>query len=236
MRTSVIIPTYNERGNITPLIDEILRFCPEAEVIVVDDDSPDKTWQAVDEKAKRDERVLLIRRVGRRGLVTAIQEGIDKSKREVVVWMDSDFSMPPGVIPSMLERLENNDIVVASRYVKGGRDKRPSFIRIFSSWILNKFARYILGTKVKDLTSGFVAARKDVFKNLSLSGTYGEYFIRLISEAERKGYRTEEIPYICSPRFKGQTKTSPGLLKFLSLGMLYLIMIFKIRFSKAKRL
>ncbi|MGB2661609.1 MAG: polyprenol monophosphomannose synthase [Candidatus Omnitrophota bacterium] len=234
MKTSVIIPTYNERENITPLVEEVLRNCPESEIIVVDDDSPDKTWQAVEEISKKDNRVVLVRRIGERGLTSAIQEGIKRSSKDTVVWMDSDFSMPPSAIPSMIGQLENSDIVVGSRYVKGGKDARGSFIRVLFSRALNVFGKLLLGTKVKDLTSGFVAAKRSVFDTISLSGNYGEYFIKFIYEAEKKGYSTKEVPYANVPRFKGETKTDPDIFRFFSLGWGYLAMILKLRFSKVK--
>src|SRR5688500_5538138 len=95
---SVILPTYNEADNIVPLIEEVRRAVGDAEIVVVDDDSPDGTWRRVEEARPE---VRLLRRVGRRGLTSAIREGIQASRGERVAWMDCDFSTPPEVLPRL---------------------------------------------------------------------------------------------------------------------------------------
>ena len=95
-KVSVILPTYNEKDNIPLLISEIFRQLPyETEIIVVDDDSPDGTWQVVEEMAKENQNLRLLRRVDKKGLVSALNDGIAVSEGDVVAWMDSDLSMPP---------------------------------------------------------------------------------------------------------------------------------------------
>lgn len=232
MAASIIIPTYNEKENIGVLIGGILEAVPEAEVIVVDDNSPDKTWQFVEEMAKKDKGIVLIRRADEKGLASAIQKGIDSASNDIVGWMDSDLSMPPILIPEMIKELESSDIVIGSRYAAGGADKRASFLRILCSRILNDFARLLLGTNARDLTSGFVVAKKKVFRDLFLSGVYGEYCIKFLYEAERKGYKTRELAYVCNPRFKGETKTAPGLIHFFTLGLAYLAVVFRLSFFR----
>ena len=214
MKTTVVIPTYNERENIQKLVSEILTLPLDIKVLVVDDDSPDGTWEVAEELGRMDCRVSVLRRIGRKGLTTAIAEGVAAIDTEAVVWLDADCSHPPEVIQSMVRKLTDYDIVVASRYVQGGSDKRQLPLRVLASRWLNLFARFFLSTKVMDLTSGFVAAKKDVFTRVRISGDYGEYCIRFISDAERRGFKTTEVPYSNIPRFRGMTKTDASLLKF----------------------
>ncbi len=111
---TVILPTYDERDNIPILIEGILcHVRPPVQVLVVDDNSPDGTWQVVDEIARRDQRVRLIRRMTERGLTSALWAGIQAADTDVVSWMDCDLAMPPEAIPALLERLEAGaDIVL----------------------------------------------------------------------------------------------------------------------------
>ena len=118
---SVILPTYNESQNVQELILAILNCMePAPEIIVVDDDSPDGTWEIVTKIQAEHPNVELLRRTGKRGLATAVAEGIANSRGDVIVWMDSDFSHPPALIPQMVKALEHCSIALASRYTKGG--------------------------------------------------------------------------------------------------------------------
>jgi dolichol-phosphate mannosyltransferase len=110
---SVVLPTYNERENIGLLIEGILKHVQRpVEVVVVDDDSPDGTWQVVQSMAGKDGRVRLIRRTTERGLTSALMAGIRASRGQVIAWMDCDLSMPPEVLPDLLEVTERVDLAV----------------------------------------------------------------------------------------------------------------------------
>ncbi len=139
---TVILPTYNERGNAPVLIGDILPCVREpVRVLVVDDNSPDGTWQVVEEIAAADERVRLMRRTTERGLTSAIQAGIRAADTEAVSWMDVDLAMPADVIPQLLARLEAGaDIAVGSRYVRGGSDPGHSLMARSFSIVINRFA------------------------------------------------------------------------------------------------
>jgi len=118
VHVSVVLPTYNERDNIYPLIQALLNHLADAspEIIVVDDDSPDGTWQVVAEVAAQDERVRLLRRLDERGLTSAIAAGIEQARGDIVVWMDCDFSMPPEVVPRLVAAVDGGyDLAVGSR-------------------------------------------------------------------------------------------------------------------------
>lgn len=235
MRESIILPTYNERVNIGALLREILEKVNPAEVIVVDDDSPDRTWEVV--KNFDDPRVKLIRRTDERGLTSAIKRGITSAIGDVVVWMDCDFSMPPSVIPELLKAVEEYDIAIGSRYVDGAKDDRESLRERAGSWIINRLARFILDPSINDYTSGFVAARKKIFSpdsetfsGVHLKGDYGEYCIDLLYSAKRKGFTIKEIPYVCITRRHGESKTATNIFKYLKRGMGYIYTILRLKF------
>jgi dolichol-phosphate mannosyltransferase len=230
IQISVILPTYNEAENIIPLIQEILTQVPsESEIIVVDDDSPDRTWEAVEGLGKKEPRVRLLRRIGRKGLTSALQEGINLSKGQYVFWMDCDFSMPPDKIPELLKALEDHEIAMGSRYIPGGEEKGHSLMGSFLSRVICWLASLILNPAIKDFTSGYIGIRREVLKTLPLRGDYGEYFIELIYKAYKKGYRIKEIPYRCLPRRSGESKTATHLWGYLKRGRKYLAAIIRLR-------
>jgi len=224
---SVILPTYNERDNIGPLIDAVLRALPQAEVIVVDDDSPDLTWQVVARKAEANSRVRLIRRTAERGLTSAIARGIAESRRPVVAWLDCDFAMPPRRLPDLLVPIlaGQADIVIGTRYQPGGRDAGHSLTGRLFSQTINRFASLLLGSEITDWTSGFVMARREVFQRVDLRGDYGEYCIDLLCRARRAGFRVSEVPYVCESRRSGESKTAAHALGYLRRGWKYVVVI-----------
>ena len=232
MTVSVILPTYNEQETIVSLIGEILSVIPGAEVLVVDDDSPDRTWALVEQTFTGDPRVRVLRRIGRRGLPSALAEGIAHAKGEAVAWLDADGSMPAAVIPGLLAGLRDAELAVASRYVPGGEDARTSRLRVGTSWLVNRFAAALLGWGVRDYTSGFIAVRQAVLDRVPLRTdyAYGDYCIDFLYRAQKAGVRIEEIPYRCEERRGGETKTAPDLRQFIVLGLAYLASIVRLRF------
>jgi len=230
VKVSVVLPTYNEADNIIPLIREILSYIPrESEILVVDDDSPDRTWEAVEAFGQQDSRVRLLRRIGRKGLTSALQEGIHLSQGETIFWMDCDFSMPPDKIPELLRALDDHDIAMASRYIPGGEERGHSPLGSFLSRVICALSSWVLSPAIKDYTSGYIGARREVLEALPLRGDYGEYFIDLIYRAYKRGYRIKEIPYQCLPRRSGESKTATHLWGYLSRGRKYLATIVRLR-------
>lgn len=220
---TVILPTYNERGNIPSLIQGILAAVhTPVKVLVVDDNSPDGTSEIVAEIASQEPRVSLICRKNERGLTSAIWTGIQAADTDVVAWMDCDLAMPPETIPLLLERLTAGaDIAVGSRYVRGGSDPGHSLMARAFSMTINAFAALLLGRHVRDYTSGFIAARRPVFDKIALLGDYGEYCIDLLARAPRLGFRVEEVPYTCGARFSGESKTGASFTDYLQRGWKY---------------
>ena len=230
---SVILPTYNEGQVIFGVVHDILSAVPSAEVRVVDDDSPDRTWQTVEDAFARDDRVRVLRRIGRRGLPSALADGIALARGEVVVWLDADGSMPADVIPRLVAATGEADVAVASRYVAGGSDARDSRLRILASQAINRLGTLCLGGPVRDWTSGFVAARRSALKRVPLRThyVYGDYCIDFLYRAGRAGLRVVEVPYRNVERRAGESKTSPDLRRFASLGLRYLGTILQLRWE-----
>jgi dolichol-phosphate mannosyltransferase len=231
---TVILPTYNERENVPVLISDILHHVhTPVEVLVVDDNSPDGTWQVVSEIAAADPRVRLLHRKTERGLTSAIRAGIEAARTDAVSWMDVDLAMPAGVIPQLLARLNAGaDIAVGSRYVPGGRDVGHSFMARAFSVTINLAAALLLGLGVRDYTSGFVMARRAVFDRLTLRGDYGEYCIDFLARAQRLGYRVVEVPYTCGARMSGESKTGASFRDYIRRGWKYVTTILRLAVTR----
>lgn len=230
-RVSIVLATYNERENIVDTIESIFEHLKDpVEVIVVDDDSADQTWQLVE--GLGDPRVVVIRRVDTRGLASAFNRGIIESRGEIVGWMDADMCMPPSMLPAMVEKLNEYDIVVGSRYAPGGEDDRAP-LRVISSRLINGLAGVVLGYGIKDYDSGFVVLRRTVFNKVSIIPTgYGAYFMEFLYTCRKKGLTVYEMPYVFRDRAKGISKSAPSIFKFFKTGMQYVIRIFTARLRR----
>lgn len=230
-RVSIILATYNERENILDTIGSIFEHVKDpVEVIVVDDDSADETWKLV--RDLNHSRVTIIRRVATRGLASAFNRGIIESRGQVVGWMDADMCMPPSMLPAMIEKLNEYDIVVGSRYAKGGKDDRAT-LRVISSRLINGLARLVLGFGIKDYDSGFVVLRRSVFDKVSIIPTgYGAYFMEFLYTCRKKGLTVYEMPYLFRDRAKGISKSAPSIYRFFKTGMQYVVRIFIARLRR----
>ncbi|MDP3791555.1 MAG: glycosyltransferase [Candidatus Omnitrophota bacterium] len=230
---SIILPTYNESENIITLINALFGSIKgPLEVVVVDDDSPDMTWKIVQECKRPGVKVI---RRNERGLPSAIDRGLKESEGDIVGWMDADMSMPPSALPEMLKSLDRFDIVIGSRYVRGGKDARSLF-RVITSRIINWFAQALLGFDIKDYDSGFIVFKKNVLQKVPFPSKkgYGDYFIEFVFKCKKAGFRIKEIPYVFQDRKKGTSKTTASLSGFFSLGFGYLKRIVCIRFAGPK--
>ena len=231
---TVILPTYNERENIPILIAGILASVhTPVQVLVVDDNSPDGTWQVVQEIAAQEPRVRLLHRTTERGLTSAIWAGIQAADTGAVSWMDCDLAMPPETIPLLLDRLNAGaDVAIGSRYVRGGKDVGHNLMARAFSVTINTFASFLLGWGVRDYTSGFVAARRSVFDKIRLQGDYGEYCIDFLGRAQRLGLRVQEVPYICGSRLHGESKTGADVGDYLRKGWKYVVTVLTLAFGR----
>lgn len=233
---SVILPTLNEKDNIINLINSVESVLKGRifEIIVVDDDSIDGTWTLVEERSNADPLVCLIHRTSGACLTSALWEGIEESNGDILVWMDADFSMPPEKIPALVSEVERGaDMAVGSRFVEGGSDERgPEYrLQMFLSRAFYWLSSIFLDSSFRDYTSGFIAIRADVVKDLGLRGNYGEYFIDLIYRAILRGYSFVEIPYVLTPRAYGESKTATSFYGYFKCGWKYLRTLVRLRLS-----
>ena len=170
-RVSIIIPTYNEVDNVRQLIRELHDALQgmDYQIVVVDDNSPDGTYYAVKHIAERDSRILLLWRPGKLGLASAVIHGFKASNGSLVVMMDSDLSHKPHDLRNLLLAAGCADIVIGSRYVRGGTIVGMSPYRQLASRTSIWVSRKILGLDVRDTTSGFAVFRREVLDSLALN-------------------------------------------------------------------
>jgi dolichol-phosphate mannosyltransferase len=218
MKTLVIIPTYNESENIRAMVPALYKQAPEVDVLVVDDNSPDGTSQVVKEMSKEYPHVHLLFREKKEGLGRAYLAGFNwglEHGYEALVEMDADFSHRPEDLPFLLEKLEDCDAVVGSRWVPGGRTVNWGWGRQAISRGGSFYARCILGYSVRDWTGGFNAWRREVLQGISLSTIQSEGYsfqIELKYRALRKGFQVEECPITFEERRLGQSKMSSKIV------------------------
>jgi dolichol-phosphate mannosyltransferase len=217
---SIVLPTYNESQNIVRVLDTIAEAVPvdsAAEIIVVDDNSPDGTADIASRYAKNilDNNKLhieLIRRKAKLGLSSAILAGVQSATGDVIVVMDGDLSHPPQIIPSIVRELQDPeyDIVVASRYIKGGSIRGWPFKRRLMSKGATKIAQYGLGIDVKDPVSGFFAFRRHIIQGVNFDALGYKMLLEILVKA--KGARVKEVPYTFTNRRKGTSKLNNSVM------------------------
>jgi dolichol-phosphate mannosyltransferase len=220
---SVIVPTFNERDNVTTLfrrLEAALAGCA-WEVIFVDDNSPDGTWDVVRDLARQDRRVRCIRRIGRRGLSGACIEGILASSAPCAAVLDADLQHDETQLPKMLALLEAGeaDLVVGSRYIEGGSADSFNRQRAGASVLATEVAKRVLRVKIKDPMSGFFMIRSDRFEQLAPQlSTQGFKILLDIVATARGQLRIREIPFTFGSRLHGESKLdSMVALDFLGL-------------------
>ena len=201
---SIILPTFNERENILPLISAIEEALGNYtyEILVVDDQSPDGTAEVVE--AIKNSRVRVIVRSQDKGYAKSILCGIENSKAQTIIMMDSDFNHSPSDLPRMLELLVDNDLVSASRFLKGGAMSPPW--RAFASWMFNVFIRRITGSQLTDHLFGFFVIKRAVLSNIPTGDIFygfGDYGIRLLYYLNKAHAKILEVPSVCGRRRTG---------------------------------
>tara|TARA_Y100000310_G_scaffold283462_2_gene305443 strand:- start:1919 stop:2683 length:765 start_codon:yes stop_codon:yes gene_type:complete len=206
---SVVLPTYNEEDGIKRMIDtvsSVLKGKYKYEIIVVDDNSSDKTPEIID--SYKDGNVVALHRYHVKGIFSAIVDGIKAARSNNVIMMDADFSHPPAKIPEMLSYLQEADIVSCSRFAAGGGVEMPAFKKL-ATVSLNTCLRLVLGFKVTDFTGGFHALKRDRFLALKFryKAQWGEFDMELFYRALRRGYVIKEIPFVYKFREEGQSKS-----------------------------
>ncbi|MDP6561885.1 MAG: glycosyltransferase [Candidatus Peribacteraceae bacterium] len=234
---SVVMPSYNERENIPEAVHRIADTLGDSlyEIIIVDDNSPDKTWELVEEMHKEDARVKVIRRIDKRGLASALADGTNAAEGDIIVWLDCDLGIPPEDITKLVAKLPEYDIAIGSRYVPGGMDTRHKF-RGFLSTVFNFYTRMILGRHFWDWTSGFAAAKKEIMRQCPLTEDgFGEYFIEWVYMCTLRDYKMVEVPYCYGLRKAGESKTDSDIRVFLKLAFNYARRVLQIRMKHGSR-
>lgn len=228
----IIIPTYNELENIGPITAAIFENLPEAEILVVDDNSPDGTGKKADELAAQDARIHVMHREGKQGLGKAYLAGFKwalERDYQYVFEMDADFSHDPKRLPAFLEAAKNGaDLVLGSRYVEGGGTVNWGLSRKIISRGGSLYARTILGIPISDVTGGFKCFRREVLEGIGLDEVMSvgySFQVELNYRAVRRGFRVKEIPITFEDRKVGKSKMSKKI--FLEA----MTMVWKLRFS-----
>jgi dolichol-phosphate mannosyltransferase len=218
--TWVVVPTYNEADNIRPLTAAVLAALPDATILVVDDSSPDGTGQIADELAAADPRIRVRHRAAKQGLGRAYLDGFSVALTGgagIVVQMDADFSHDPGAVPSLVEPIRSGeaDLVIGSRYTRGGGVLDWGLGRRLISRSGSLFARVVLGLSPNDLTGGFKAWRGPTLAAIPFDGIHaGGYVfqIEMTFRASRAGARIREVPITFQDRRIGQSKMSRRII------------------------
>ena len=215
---TILLPTYNESSTIEKMLDAIITTIPtkiNTEILVIDDDSPDGTSKIVDsyiQKSKEKIALKIHTRKNKRGLSSAIVDGIDLANGKFVLVMDSDFSHPPKIILDMYHELANNgfDIVIGSRYVRNGVIESWPWSRKLISKIGNGLAKLWFRLDVNDSMSGFFALKKNLIKDISFEAIGYKILLEIL--VKTKGVKVKEVPYVFRNRQEGASKFSFSLI------------------------
>lgn len=215
----VIVPTYNERENLPLILDRLRAAVPYADVLVVDDGSPDGTGQIADERAAADQAVHVMHRKEKSGLggayIAGFRWGLERNY-DVLVEMDADGSHAPEQLPRLLAAVEHADLVIGSRYVPGGSIVNWPKRREFLSKGANIYSRLALGVKVRDITAGFRAYRAKVLRTIDLDAIESRGYsfqIDLAFRTIRAGFTVAEVPITFTEREIGTSKMSGSIIR-----------------------
>jgi len=227
----IIIPTYNERENIGLLIPAIDKYVPQADILVVDDSSPDGTSVYVKELAANRPGLYVLDRSKKEGLGKAYVNGFHwmlQRPYEYVFQMDADFSHDPRYLPDFLEAIKNSDLVIGSRYISGVNVVNWPMHRLLLSYCGNMVARFLVGIPVRDTTAGFKCFRRSVIEKTDLdkidSSGYS-FQIEMNYLAWKHAFRITEIPIVFTDRLRGVSKMSTKIIRE------GLLLLWKLRFS-----
>jgi len=219
-RGLVVIPTYNEVGNLTPLVEQVLAQDTRLEILVVDDRSPDGTGQLAEALAQKEPRLHVLHREAKLGLGTAYITGFKWALErgyDFVFEMDADFSHDPAHLKDFLKAIADADLVLGSRYL-GGKVTVVNWPmgRLVLSYCANIYARRITGLRIWDLTGGFKCFRRRVLEAIDLSQVRSNGYafqIEMSVRAWRKGFTLKETPIVFVDRTEGQSKMNRSIVR-----------------------
>ena len=222
-KISIILCTYNEALFIEETNNKIQNNVKNVEIILVDDSSTDGTLEKI-KKINNPNLKIYSRKF--RGLASAFLLGLINSSGDIVGWVDSNMKSAAAKLPEMIDQLNNNDVVLLSRYVEGGDDKRDK-LRSFASRFLNWIYQLALSKEIKDYTSGMFVMKRDVLlKAIPNCFGHGEFFVEFIYKTHKRGVKIYELPFILPPDLEKRSKTASSLLHFIHLGFHYIGVIF----------
>ena len=213
IRLLISLATYNERGNLPTLTAQIFEYAPDADILIVDDSSPDGTADWVEEKMQTDPRLKLIKRSGKLGLGSAVLAAMDYAVQngyDFLINMDADLSHPPRFLPEIRAKAEEGiDVVIGSRYIPGGNIEGWSYTRRLMSQAINLYARYLLGLKTRDNSGSYRCYRVTLLSRLEpqsiLSHGYS-FFEEILFRLRKLGGTFAEVPITFEERHMGQSK------------------------------
>jgi dolichol-phosphate mannosyltransferase len=225
----IIIPTYNELENLPKLIPEVLSKNENIDILIVDDNSPDGTADFVQDEAKKNSRIKLIKREKKMGLGTAYIAGFKfalQNNYDYIFEMDADFSHNPKMIPKFLKEIKKYDLVLGSRYKEGVNVANWPMSRLMLSMFANIYSRVITGLPVHDATGGYKCFRKEVLEAINLDEVKSNGYafqIEMTFKAWKKGFKIKELSIIFIDRVKGKSKMSRKIVREA------IVMVWKLR-------
>ncbi len=227
------MPTYNECENLPLIVPQVLQQDPRIEILIVDDNSPDGTGKLAKDLADADPRVHVLNRSEKQGLGPAYRAGMQQALAlgaDFVVQMDADFSHPPETLVTMLEEIEQHDVVMGSRYLNGITVVNWPIERILLSYFANWYARKVTGLRVTDTTSGFRCLRRAALQGLGLERIRANGYafqIEISYRLMQRGARMKEIPFFFLDRTRGTAKLT------VRIGLEALWMVWWLRIARA---
>jgi dolichol-phosphate mannosyltransferase len=219
MNITVIIPTYNERENILKIVSAVNIQLPQANILVVDDNSPDKTYEVVRDMQKKIPNLSLLLRTKKEGLgkayIDAFRMILKDGSRDAIIMMDADFSHNPKYLPLLVKESLEADVVIGSRYIKGGGIENLDAWRKFLSKFANMYAKKIIRIPIFDYTAGFILIKTELLKQVELnkiSAAGYAFLIELKSLLWKTGARFKELPIILCNRAQGKSKMNNKII------------------------
>ena len=226
-KISIILCTYNESNYIENTVSELEKYIPNLELVIVDDNSSDGTAEII-KRLNVGSKFKAIFRKKNRGLASAFVRGLMETTGDNIGWIDTNMGEQAPRFVEMAKELKlNNDIVILSRYIAGGGDKRK-LIRVLCSKYFNILCRIILTKSIKDFTSSIFLMKRQIINEVTFLGYgHGEFFIEFLYKVHKKGFKIKEIPCVQERDHElSSSKSAPNLFKFFYLGFIYTLRIF----------
>ncbi len=218
-RALIIFPTYNEKENIDKIVHAVLPLDPRVNVLIVDDNSPDGTGDIADRLVAAESQVNVLHREKKEGLGRAYIAGFKwalEHDYDYIFEMDADFSHGPEYIKDFLREIQDNDLVIGSRYISGVNVINWPMSRLLLSYFANMYTRWITGLPIKDATGGYKCFRRSVLEAMDLDAIHASGYsfqIEMNMRAWKKGFRLKEIPIIFVDRTAGVSKMSKKIMR-----------------------